>query len=76
MANGKTNTTDPLDMPLPCEIRVPGMRFSKGVKLRVFVEAAARWKAMADRPTQKMNTQEVARFLERLHRKENLRGEN
>lgn len=41
-------TTDPLDMELPCEIRVPGMRFSKGVKLRTFVEAARRWKAMAD----------------------------
>lgn len=47
-AQGMANQ-DPLDIPLPCEIRVHGMRFSKGVKLRVFVEAAARWKVLADK---------------------------
>ena len=44
-------TTDPLDMELPCDIQMPGVRFGKGVKLRTFVEAARRWKRMADELT-------------------------
>lgn len=47
-AQGMANQ-DPLDMPLPCDIRVHGMCFSKGVKLRVFIEAAASWKVLADK---------------------------
>lgn len=41
-------TTDPLDTPLPCDVKVPGAVFRKGVSLRTFVTAAARWKAKAD----------------------------
>lgn len=45
----KHDPSEPLDTPLPCDIRVHGMRFGKGVKLRVFAEAAARWKVLADK---------------------------
>jgi hypothetical protein len=40
---------DPLDTPLPCDVRLPGVVFGKGVKLRALVNAAARWKERADR---------------------------
>lgn len=42
-------TTDPLDTPLPCEVRFPGIIFGKGVSLRTLVNAATRWKAKADK---------------------------
>ena len=38
---------DPLDMPLPCDVNLPNMRFGKGVSLRTLVDAAARWKVIA-----------------------------
>lgn len=38
---------DPLDTPLPCAVSLPGVRFSKGVKLRTLVDAASRWKVIA-----------------------------
>lgn len=38
---------DPLDMPLPCDVNLPNMRFGKGVSLRTFAQAAARWKTLA-----------------------------
>ena len=37
-----------MDTPLPCEVRCGSVVFSKGVALRTFVEAAARWKVLAD----------------------------
>jgi aconitase B len=43
-----TTSTDPLDMPLPCDVRFPGVTFGKGVALRTLVNAATRWKARAD----------------------------
>lgn len=42
-------TTDPLDTPLPCDVTLPGMVLHQGVALRVLVNAAARWKRIADR---------------------------
>lgn len=42
-----TETTDPLDTPLPCEVRINHIRFSKGVPLRTLVDAATRWHTQA-----------------------------
>lgn len=39
---------DPMDVPLPCDVRFPGVTFKKGVPLRLLVNAASRWKQMAD----------------------------
>lgn len=39
---------DGLDAPLPCDVTINGgMTFSKGVKLRTFVNAAERWRKLA-----------------------------
>lgn len=40
---------DPMDMPLPCDVKCGSVTFSKGVSLRTLVNAAARWKAIADK---------------------------
>lgn len=48
MADDPIKTTDPLDTPLPCDVRCGSVKFSKGVSLRTFVEAATRWKVLAD----------------------------
>lgn len=55
--------TDPLDMPLPCAVKLPGVVFGKGVSLRTLVEAAARWKAMADKAAfASLNKEAMERF--------------
>jgi hypothetical protein len=38
---------DPLNTPLPCDVKVGGGTFRKGVKLGTFVEAARRWHNLA-----------------------------
>lgn len=43
-----TEHPDPLDIPLPAEVRLPGAVFGKGVSLLIFIGAARRWKALAD----------------------------
>ena len=40
-----SETTDPLDTPLPCDIVLGSCTFRQGVSLRTFVEAARRWRA-------------------------------
>lgn len=46
----KTDTVaimDPLDTPLPCDVKCGSVVFRKGVKLRVLADAAERWRAAA-----------------------------
>lgn len=42
------NDDKALDMKLPCEIKIGHIKFSKGVSLRTFVNAAERWHALAN----------------------------
>ena len=46
-----SETSDPLDTPLPCDIALGSCTFRQGVSLRTFVEAAKRWREQARRST-------------------------
>jgi hypothetical protein len=43
----RKRVNDPMDTPLPCEVICGPIRFSKGVRLRTLVEAAERWRNIA-----------------------------
>lgn len=57
-------TTDPLETPLPCDVRCGSIRFSKGVPLRILVEAATRWRALATKALPTPPEEAVAAFHE------------
>lgn len=61
---------DPLDTPLPCDVRFPGVAFSKGVKLRTLVEAATRWKQKADAEVRKTLPPDAGQRMRDLLRRE------
>lgn len=42
-ALAKKTLTDGLDTPLPCTIEIAHIRYSAGIALRIFVDAARRW---------------------------------
>lgn len=42
-----SETTDPLDTPLPCDVRIGHVTFRQGVPLREFVDTAQLWHGMA-----------------------------
>jgi hypothetical protein len=57
---------DPLDTPLPCDVKLPGVTFRKGVALRTLVEAAARWKREAGAAYAKSLPPDAAEQLRKL----------
>lgn len=57
-------TPDPMDAPLPCDVKIgKGMTFKKGVALRTLVKAAERWHADAMKQFGHIDKNEISRLL-------------